>query len=320
MTRRKIMLNRKIFSASLVFIILLSGIYPSLLFSQERQKAFSSFTPAKILFFAESLFNEKDYFRAEGEYLRYLYLSPVSGRTDSVRLKIALCRIKRNQFALAAESLDKLIIDRKYSRLHSSAFTQKVYSYYLDKRYSDIQGLHSASDSPSFEMNPPDYERIQLLRGMSGIQLNKWEAAEKIFGRIKISNKNGNINYDWLRDICRTAGTAPRKNPWIAGFASALIPGLGRIYNKRYGDGVFSFFTVGLCAFASYNAFDNDKDIAGYTTGLAAGILYAGNVYGSAMGALIHNRRQNKMFVDSANQIVTETKLHNLFELNIPLK
>jgi len=84
----------------------------------------------------------------------------------------------------------------------------------------------------------------------------------------------------------------PRKSPLLAGVLSAVIPGLGRVYIGRWQDGLVSFLLVGLSAVLSAQGFydEGSHSVRGWIVGSAGALLYVGNVYGSAVGAVVQRR------------------------------
>ena len=88
----------------------------------------------------------------------------------------------------------------------------------------------------------------------------------------------------------------PHKSPWIAGGLSALFPGLGRAYLGRWADAVFSLILVGAPAgFAAHDFYRNGvSSVPGWLLAALAGGFYAGNVYGSAVGAVVFNRQERE--------------------------
>jgi hypothetical protein len=84
----------------------------------------------------------------------------------------------------------------------------------------------------------------------------------------------------------------PRKSPLLAGALSAVVPGLGRVYIGRWQDGLVSFLLVGLSAVLSAQGFyeEGSHSVRGWIVGSAGALLYVGNVYGSAVGAVVQRR------------------------------
>jgi TM2 domain-containing membrane protein YozV len=84
----------------------------------------------------------------------------------------------------------------------------------------------------------------------------------------------------------------PRKSPLLAAALSMVVPGLGRVYLGRWPDGLLSFLLVGTTAALAAQGFyqDGQGSVRGWILGGAAALLYAGNVYGSAVGAVVQRR------------------------------
>ena len=88
------------------------------------------------------------------------------------------------------------------------------------------------------------------------------------------------------------ATSTPRNlSPWVAGLASAVVPGLGKIYAGNVGEGIASFLIVG--AFAGLTAESwakagSPKNWRTITYGTIGGLLYIGNIFGSAASVRIY--------------------------------
>ena len=70
------------------------------------------------------------------------------------------------------------------------------------------------------------------------------------------------------------------KSPLLAGLMSAILPGSGRIYAGRALDGIMGMWMMYLVGNSAYNAIKKERPIAGPLFGIAAGLLYLGEVYG----------------------------------------
>jgi hypothetical protein len=84
------------------------------------------------------------------------------------------------------------------------------------------------------------------------------------------------------------------RSPWLAGFLSAILPGAGRAYIDRWGDGVFSLILVGAPAGVGAYEFTRSgvSSVGGWILTSIAGLFYLGDIYGSAVGAVLFNRQQ----------------------------
>jgi len=90
--------------------------------------------------------------------------------------------------------------------------------------------------------------------------------------------------------------TYKEKKQWVAGLASAVVPGLGKIYAGRTGEGVLAFLTVGsLGAICAENwvkcGVDDPKTII---FGALGALCYISNIYGSCVAVRLSN--QNTLY------------------------
>jgi hypothetical protein len=94
------------------------------------------------------------------------------------------------------------------------------------------------------------------------------------------------------REIIRRYDALPRKSPVLAAALSMVVPGLGRVYIGRWPDGIMSFILIGATAALAAQGFyaEGDRSVRGWVLGGVAGLLYVGNVYGSAVGAVVQRR------------------------------
>jgi TM2 domain-containing membrane protein YozV len=94
------------------------------------------------------------------------------------------------------------------------------------------------------------------------------------------------------RELVRRYDALPRKSPALAAALSMVVPGLGRVYIGRWPDGLMSFLLIGTTAFLAAQGFyaEGQGSVRGWILGGVAGLLYAGNVYGSAVGAVLQRR------------------------------
>lgn len=94
-----------------------------------------------------------------------------------------------------------------------------------------------------------------------------------------------------LDNIYNLRYDAPQKSPWLAAAASALVPGLGKIYAGRTGEGISSFLLTGAMGAitAEHWIKDGPKDWKTIVPGILTAFLYIGNIYGSYMSVSIYN-------------------------------
>lgn len=102
-----------------------------------------------------------------------------------------------------------------------------------------------------------------------------------------------------------------RKSPILAAAASALVPGLGKVYAGRLDEGVAAFMTVGLLGAFTANCWAKDglSDWKTIAFGSLTSLFYLGNIYGSYFSVGIYNN----MLSNVQNATI-------LFNLHIPVR
>jgi TM2 domain-containing membrane protein YozV len=103
----------------------------------------------------------------------------------------------------------------------------------------------------------------------------------------------------------------PYRSPVIAGMLSAAIPGLGKFYAGKKGEGIAGFFytvAMGATAYDFYRG-SGPKSALFIVSGAVAAIFYIGNIWGSVTS--VH--RQNRAYNYEINQRI-------LFDMHIPLR
>ena len=93
-----------------------------------------------------------------------------------------------------------------------------------------------------------------------------------------------------LQDIYRHRND--RKSPFLGALYSTLLPGAGKVYAGRLGEGIASFLAVGALGLATWD--HARKDGISHWTTLALGSLcayfYIGNIYGSYVSVSLYNQ------------------------------
>ncbi len=101
------------------------------------------------------------------------------------------------------------------------------------------------------------------------------------------------------------------KSPWLAAAASAVVPGLGKIYAGNTGEGVAAFLLTGVLGAITAEHWIKDGPGSWKTIvpGAIGAVLYIGNIYGSYVSVSIQNTR-----LRDAQQTAV------LYNIHIPLR
>ncbi len=104
---------------------------------------------------------------------------------------------------------------------------------------------------------------------------------------------------------------AKEKKPWIAATASAIVPGLGKVYAGNLSEGIASFLVVG--SFGAVTAECISKkgcgDWRSITFGAIGALFYLGNIYGSYFSV----ERINSYTHEAQNQAI-------MYNIHVPLR
>ncbi len=170
--------------------------------------------------------------------------------------------------------------DRAASRLPSQEGTE----------YSELAALHGAG--------------IALLR-------NDRQEWDRCSSRFTYSDYRLSESERVFLEISGSRFSARSKRPGVAALASALVPGAGKIYAGRLGEGVAAFLTVGaLGAITAENGIRHGvRDWRTVAAGSLCAFFYVGNIYGSYLSVSIENDER----IRSENTLL-------LYHLHIPLR
>lgn len=163
--------------------------------------------------------------------------------------------------------------------------------------------INAVSD-PNLSLVKLELSGIEMLNG-------NWQKAGTMLQEINPEIATLNEQVVALSQICKIQATRRAKSPLLAGIMSGIIPGSGKIYADKTGEGIASFISnagFGLITWENYRklGFDHPKTIL---FGCIFMANYISNIYGSAISVKI---TENEYKNATHNQI--------LFQLHIPLR
>ncbi len=130
----------------------------------------------------------------------------------------------------------------------------------------------------------PKKNDIEFKIGLCYQKSGKYEQAMEIFRKTNAIFEIGKTNGKGI----------PYKNPVVAGILSAVIPGSGRAYSGRLGDGLFSFILIVGSSSLAYSYYEEDKELPAYGLGIFSLLLYVGDIYGSVISAKLFNKHSRE--------------------------
>lgn len=249
--------------------------------------------------FAEHLYAERDYYRAIGEYKRFLFETPESSLAGWVRLRIGQSYLAGERFSAAQSQFLQLSRQATDDRLRVLAGVSLARSFYRDGRL--LQTL-AVLDGLEKELADPQLRGAAwYLSGCANLRLGDLIQAESAFARIWA----GHALAERAGLLLARLGEGfelPSKNPVVAGLLS-IVPGLGHFYLEEYATGITALAWNGLFAVATYEAFRHRQWGVGALLAALELLWYSGAIYGAVSGAERYNRDAERNFLDRLDRL-----------------
>ena len=289
-------------------LIMVITIFVITIFSVQARGEGGGAETEQVFGFAESLYEEGDYFRAIGEYKRYIYLSPTDKQgPDEIRIEKAAFRIvegyyqaKRWSEAIAA------------SNQFLTKYPQSLRYYemlYFKGRLENISG-NSDDAIRTFDLivmsNEPTYsDRAQYQKAFVMLERSDWGGAGKALRLIPPASQLLPSASALAMEI-ENKEELSRKSPTTAGILAAVLPGAGHLYVERPRDGLVAFLLNGAFIWGAAELFHHDNYVAGGILAFFELGWYSGNIYSAVSSAHKYNRDKENEFIK---------KLKNRFSL-----
>lgn len=230
-------------------------------------------SPSNRYKFGNFLFFERDYYRANHEYKKYLQYQ----NNDTVRFKIAYSLIEMGDYSEAEDYLKTLFITSKISDEAKSLFFK---AKYLENNYYEYESLSS------FKI----YQTERLLNNI--MKLKNYlllKTSNQILDTTELFRPYTSEEVATVKDFYLRKFYPDEKSETKAALLSALLPGLGKIYTGQTSDGITSFIFNSVFGFLAYNNFKHNHNFRGWLFSVLTAYFYAGNIYGSVASAKIYN-------------------------------
>lgn len=248
--------------------------------------------------FAEYFFERKEYFRAIGEFKRFIYFFPYDQKISKARFRIGLSYFHSQRYRQAIEVFDHFIDTYEDDELAIDAHFLISECYARQKEFGPaITRLNNL-----LRLSNDSYviDKARYLIGWRYIDLGNWEKASNQFDQISAQNKT-RLRIEALSARLKQADAIAQKDPSLAGVL-AVIPGAGHIYTERYQDAMVAFIINAGLIWAGYEAFNRgNKALGGVITLVGLG-FYSGNIYSAVNSAHKYNKTQKRQFIRDLNQ------------------
>lgn len=248
----------------------------------------------KQLFFADSLFEDKDFFRAITEYKRFIFFYPeAESMCERAYFKIGMSYYAAKRYEESTKALTTFIEKYPESLLINDARYHKGIAEKSLKRYDcSISTFQDIIDSDWGEYrNKAFYQQALIF-----IDMEDWVRARKTFLQIPQDSalySSASVFMQGLDNI----NNIPCKSPVVAGTMAAILPGSGHLYTERPRDALVAFLLNGAFILAAVELFDNDEYVTGGIVTFFELGWYSGNIYSAVSSAHKYNKRVKKDFI-----------------------
>lgn len=244
--------------------------------------------------FAEQYFNRGEYYRAIGEYERFIYFFPHSPKVELARYRIGLSYLRGERYEQAVEAFEALIGKYEKTEYAFKSYIGASRAYVLLGRYD--AALTSLNNLITIAPDQHILDQAYYHKGWVYLEMGLWQKARECFEGISAENSEQYGVEKLAREI---DGKTPlrKKNPTVAGVL-AIIPGAGHLYCNRKRDALISFLLNGAMIYAAFEAFDEDLEGLGAIIAFFELGFYAGNIYSAVSSAHKYNRDAKNRFLN----------------------
>lgn len=222
---------------------------------------------------------------------------------DSLYYNKGYCNFKIENYLLSKHSFLKV---SKHSDKYGLSVLQASFNAMQLKNYSESALI---LDSLNISTNDTIYLPLKNLQKAGIALLNRnlneykyYEEANQGLGNSYITEKKK------LKETYNTILIHKNKSPFVAGLMSAVLPGSGKWYAGKKGQGLSSFFTVLVLGLLTHEAYTNGgiKSVGCIGYGSLLSLFYVGNIWGSVATVKTSNKEFNQLM---NNEIMVSLKL-----------
>ena len=275
------------------FVTIILTVNLSLAISAQAQgtRASADLAAEEVLEFANYLFSQQEYFRAIGEYERFLFLYPDNSQAVNAAFRIVQCYFRGKRWQQAVEAADSFLSGYPMSSLKWETRFLKARSFGEMGRGEKAREVYRSiiADHPGGPLESEAWYAIGLSYAIDG----RWLEADDALRKVGSGDSLYGAAMEVQKIVAEESQVKP-KNPALAGFLGAILPGAGHFYCERPRDGTIALVFTGAFAFATYEAFKEDHEGVGVGLAVVTAAFYGGNVYSAVNVAHKYNDREER--------------------------
>ncbi|UCG13837.1 MAG: hypothetical protein JSU72_05030 [Deltaproteobacteria bacterium] len=243
--------------------------------------------------FAGYLYLEKDFYRALGEYQRFLFLFPTDSRAGEAELQIGRCYREGGELAKAGDHFLGLYNRKTADPVGQQALLEAITILEEEKQY--VEGIYWAQRFIEHYPQDPKIDDLYFRLAWLQIDTGGYEQALVTLGLIRQESDRYSRAKSLIGALQHRPDTA-KKSPTLAGVLAGILPGLGHLYAGRPGEAAASFLLNAAFIAGAVVAFENDSPALG-------GILiffelgwYTGGIRSAVQAARTANEQQEQRY------------------------
>jgi len=241
--------------------------------------------------FANHLYSQEEYYRAIGEYKRYLFLAPEGGEAPFAAVRIAECYAHGKRWSEALGAAEEFL--RAYGSSPLAVQGRMLKARVLIELGKGEEAREELRHLLDTHPGEPVAAEAWYLTAISLARESRWLEADEALRQIG-SQSGRFVAAQGMRQVLAQAPAAKRKDPAVAGLLAAVLPGAGHLYCERPGDGAIAFVFTGAFAWATVEAFQQDHQAVGIGLGFIALSFYGGNIFSAVNVAHKYNDREER--------------------------
>ncbi len=259
--------------------------------------------------FAESLFEESDFYRAISEYKRLIFICPDDkGLCEKAYYKIGLSYFMAKRWEEARNAFNVFLnIFPNSSMLKEALYfrgmSEKSLSMYREALTTFAYII--AEDKNGEYRSKASYESAMVLMDME-----QWDRAGDMFSTIpeeSILHDSAKVFSEGIKNI----DNIPHKSPVVGGTLAAVIPGSGHLYTNRPMDALVAFLLNGAFIWSAIELFDDEKYVTGGIVTFFELGWYSGNIYSAVSNVHKYNKRTRESFLEGLRNRANVSYMHN---------
>lgn len=231
--------------------------------------------------YARYLYGEGEYFRAAGEYHRYLYEYPDGMARADAFVGLGWCYLHGDRPAQAARYLEQVDPGPRYAYARFALGRAYLGLGQPDEARAAFQAAAPVGKAASLQLARLDAER------------GDWNAALHAFQALHATDAAAVVARYEHRRVLSPAGAA----------LASVVPGAGYLYVGQPWNAVTALGVTGSLVSLSGYYLAHDNLTAGYALGGLGGVFWAGSAFGAAREAMRANERARRDTLDVVRRV-----------------